>query len=79
MAKNKYNKDCPFTENQVKYIDYKDIKLLRKYMSQYSKIVPRYYTGVNLKYQKALAVAIKRARNMALLPFVRRGRHNVGG
>ena len=78
MAKNKYNKNCPFTEMQVKYIDYKDIKLLRKYMSQYSKIVPRYYTGVNLKYQKALAVAIKRARNMGLLPFVRRGRHHVG-
>lgn len=74
MAKNKYNKNCPFTEAQVKYIDYKDIKLLRKYMSQYCKIVPRYYTGVNLKYQRALAVAIKRARNMALLPFVRQGR-----
>lgn len=78
MAKNKYNKNCPFTEMQVKYIDYKDVKLLRKYMSQYSKIVPRYYTGVNLKYQKALAVAIKRARNMALLPFVRKGRINTG-
>jgi small subunit ribosomal protein S18 len=71
MAKNKYNKPCPFTINDVKYIDYKDIKLLRKYISQYNKIVPRYYTGVNLKFQKALAVAIKRARNMALLPFVK--------
>jgi len=74
MAKNKYNKNCPFTEAQIEYIDYKDIGLLRKYVSQYQKIVPRYYTGVNLKYQKALAVAIKRARNMGLLPFVRRSR-----
>ena len=72
MAKNKYNKPCPFTTDGVKYIDYKDVKLLRKYVSQYSKIVPRYYTGVNLKFQKLLAIAIKRARNMALLPFVRR-------
>ncbi|MBP7058570.1 30S ribosomal protein S18 [Candidatus Gracilibacteria bacterium] len=72
MAKNKYNKSCPFTEAGVKYIDYKDIVLLKKYVSQYNKIVPRYYTGVNLKFQKLLAVAIKRARNMALLPFVRK-------
>lgn len=72
MAKNKYNKPCYFTTNGVDYIDYKDIKLLRQYITQYSKIVPRYYTGTNLKHQKNLAVAIKRARNMALLPFVRR-------
>jgi small subunit ribosomal protein S18 len=71
MAKNKYNKQCPFTANGVKYIDFKDINLLRKYTSQYSKIVPRYYTGVNLKFQKALAVSIKRARFMGLLSFVR--------
>ena len=71
MAKNKYNKPCPFTTNGIKYIDYKDTNLLRKYVSQYNKIVPRYYTGVNLKFQKALAVAIKRARNMALLRFVK--------
>jgi len=69
MAKNKYNKPCPFTEQQVKYIDYKDVKLLRRYVSKYGKIVPRYYTGVSLKYQKALAKAIKRARTMGLLSF----------
>lgn len=72
MAKNKYNKKCPFKENDVKYIDYKDIKLLRRYISQYGKIVPRYYTGVSLKYQKALARAIKRARFMGLLAFTRK-------
>ncbi|HLG25205.1 MAG TPA: 30S ribosomal protein S18 [Candidatus Gracilibacteria bacterium] len=72
MAKNKYNKPCPFTIAGTKYIDYKDIRMLRRYISQYGKIVPRYYTGVSLKYQKALATAIKRARNMALLSFTRK-------
>ncbi len=69
MAKNKYNKPCPFKAQQVKYIDYKDVNLLKRYISKHGKIVPRYYTGVSLKYQKALAVAIKRARIMGLLSF----------
>lgn len=71
MAKNKYNKQCPFTRDGIKYIDYKDAELLRKYVSKYGKIVPRYYTGVSLKYQKMLSTAIKRARHMGLLKFVR--------
>lgn len=71
MAKNKYHKSCPFTKDQIPYIDYKDTALLKKYVSKYGKIVPRYYTGVNLKYQKMLATAIKRARHMAILKFVR--------
>ncbi len=71
MAKNKYNKQCPFTADGVNYIDYKDAGLLRKYVSKYGKIVPRYYTGVSLKYQKMLSQAIKRARQMGLLKFVR--------
>ena len=69
--KNKYNKQCPFTKDNVQYIDYKDAELLRKYVSKYGKIVPRYYTGVALKYQKMLSLAIKRARHMGLLKFVR--------
>lgn len=69
MAKNKYNKPCPFTAQGIKYIDYKDVRLLRRYLSKHGKIVPRYYTGVSLKHQKALAKAIKRARTMGLLSF----------
>ena len=69
MAKNKYNKPCPFTVQGINYIDYKDVKLLRQYISRHGKIVPRYYTGVSLKHQKALARAIKRARTMGLLSF----------
>ncbi len=71
MAKNKYHKRCPFTKTEIKYIDYKDVELLKKYVSKYGKIVPRYYTGVSLRHQKMLANAIKRARHMGLLRFVR--------
>jgi len=60
---------CQLCVNQIKYIDYKNINLLRKYMSQYSKIVPKYYSGNCLKHQKMLSRAVKNARMMALLPF----------
>ena len=63
-------KVCYFTKNHVKYIDYKDAKLLKKYISPSGKITPRRITGTAAKYQKMLAVAIKRARYMALLPYV---------
>lgn len=63
------NTKCPL-EGVV--IDYKDIELLKKYTTKFGKITPRYYTGVSLKNQKKLAIAIKRARMMALLPFVSR-------
>lgn len=71
MAKNKYNKPCFFTINNITYIDYKNVKLLKKYVSQYNKITARYYTGTSLKYQKQLARAVKNARFMALMPYVR--------
>jgi small subunit ribosomal protein S18 len=71
MKKNKYNKKCPFTALGVKYIDYKDVDLLKKYVTKYGKIVPRYYSGVSLKFQKMLAKAVKRAKHMGLLQFVR--------
>jgi len=53
-------------------IDYKNVELLKKYITKFGKITPRYYTGVSLKNQKKLARAIKRARTMALLPFINR-------
>ena len=71
MAKNKYNKPCNFCEKEMKYVDYKNIPLIRKFVSQYGKIVPRYYTGTCLKHQKEVARAVKNARIMALLKFVR--------
>lgn len=51
------------------FIDYKDLATLRGYLSVFGRIVPRYYTGVSLKQQKQLSLAIKRARQMALIPY----------
>lgn len=64
-------KGCPIKASGVDYIDYKNLKLLREYITRYGKIRPSYYSGVSLRYQKRLARAIKRARFMALLPYVR--------
>lgn len=63
-------KSCYFCVNNVNDIDYKDTQLLRRYISSYAKIVPRRRSGVCAKHQRKLARAIKRARVMALLPFV---------
>lgn len=63
-------KVCYFTKNNIKYIDYKDVELLKKYISPNGKITPRRVTGTSAKYQRQLATAIKRARQMALLPYV---------
>ncbi|MBQ9047712.1 MAG: 30S ribosomal protein S18 [Solobacterium sp.] len=63
-------KVCYFTKNNITYIDYKDVELLKKFVSPNGKIIPRRVTGTKAKYQRELAVAIKRARQMALLPYV---------
>ena len=60
-------------------IDYKNVELLKKYITKFGKIVPRYYSGVSLKNQKKLAQAIKRARIMALIPFVKNYDPNFQG
>ena len=66
----KVKKFCRFTQNKVKYIDYKDVKLLQKYVTEQGKIIPKRITGTSSKYQRELSIAIKRARHMALLPYV---------
>jgi small subunit ribosomal protein S18 len=63
-------KTCPFTGDNAQTIDYKDVRLLTKYISERGKIVPSRITSVSGKKQRELAKAIKRARNIALLPFV---------
>ena len=63
-------KVCYFTKNNIAYIDYKDTELLKRFISANGKIIPRRVTGTSAKYQRQLAVAIKRARQMALLPYV---------
>ncbi len=62
---------CYFRANKIEYIDYKDVRLLRRFMTDRGKITPRRITGTSAKYQRKLAIAIKRARIMALVPFVR--------
>ncbi len=63
-------KSCPFQANPDIKIDYKDIELLKRFVSPRGKILPRRITGVSAKYQRKLTRAIKRARNIALLPYV---------
>ena len=66
----KRRKVCYFTSNGITHIDDKDVDLLKKFVSERGKILPRRVTGTSAKYQRKLTVAIKRARHMALLPFV---------
>jgi small subunit ribosomal protein S18 len=63
-------KVCPFSGSQAPKIDYKDVKLLQRYVSERGKIVPSRITAVSAKKQRELAKAIKRARFLALLPYV---------
>jgi ribosomal protein S18 len=63
-------KVCYFTKNKITHIDYKDIELLKRFISANGKIIPRRVTGTSAKYQRKLATAIKRSRQMALLPYV---------
>ena len=63
-------KVCYFTKNKIKTIDYKDVELLKRFISPSGKITSRRATGTSAKYQRMLAVAIKRARHIALLPYV---------
>ena len=65
-------KTCPFSGANAPKIDYKDVKLLQRYISERGKIVPSRITAVSTRKQRLLAVAIKRARFMALLPYVMR-------
>ena len=63
-------KVCAFCSDKVEYIDYKDVNKLRKYITEKGKIVSRRQTGTCAKHQREVTTAIKRARNMALLPYV---------
>ena len=63
-------KTCPFSGENAPKIDYKDVRLLQRYISERGKIVPRRITAVTAKEQRQLAKAIKRARELALLPYV---------
>ena len=69
MAYSKRKKACYFLTNDLKEVDYKDIELLKKFITETGKIVPSRITGTSTKYQRFLSNAIKRARFLALLPY----------
>ena len=66
-TKKKY---CRFKKSGIKYIDDKDGEFLKKFLNEQGKILPRRITGTSLKYQRRVAQAVKRARQIALLPYV---------
>ena len=65
-----HNKYCRFKKMGIRYIDYKDPDFLMRFLNEQGKILPRRITGNSLKFQRRLAVAVKRARQIALLPYV---------
>ncbi|MBP5332946.1 MAG: 30S ribosomal protein S18 [Bacteroidales bacterium] len=67
VRKKKY---CRFKKAGIKYVDYKDPEFLKKFLNEQGKILPRRITGTSLKFQRKVAQAIKRARSIALLPYV---------
>ncbi|MGB5647339.1 30S ribosomal protein S18 [Muriicola sp.] len=67
---NKQKKYCRFKKSGIKYIDYKDPDFLMKLVNEQGKLLPRRLTGTSLKYQRKVAQAVKRARHIALMPYV---------
>ena len=63
-------KYCRFKKYGIKYVDYKDVDFLRKFLNEQGKMLPRRLSGNSLKYQRKVSDAIKKSRQMALLPFV---------
>jgi len=66
-------KGDPLAEAGIRYIDYKDDKSLQRFLSERGKILPARLSGITARHQRQLSVAIKRARYLALLPYVKRG------
>lgn len=67
VVKKKY---CRFKKLRIKYIDYKDSDFLKRFVNEQGKILPKRLTGTSLKYQRKVGTAIKRARHIALMPYV---------
>jgi small subunit ribosomal protein S18 len=66
-------KGDPLAEAGIRYIDYKDEKMLQRFLTERGKILPARLSGITARHQRQLSVAIKRARYLALLPYVKRG------
>jgi small subunit ribosomal protein S18 len=70
LIKARRKRICRFCENRVRYVDYKDPKKLMKFTTDVGKIIPRRTSGTCARHQRQLVKAIKRARHLALIPFV---------
>jgi small subunit ribosomal protein S18 len=66
----KKKKYCRFKKAGIKYVDYKDANFLLKFVNEQGKILPRRLTGTSMKFQRKVAQAVKRARHLALMPYV---------
>jgi small subunit ribosomal protein S18 len=66
-------KGDPLAEAGIRYIDYKDEKMLQRFLTERGKILPARLSGISARHQRQLGVAIKRARYLALLPYIKRG------
>ena len=66
----KKKKYCRFRKARIKFIDYKDPEFLKKFLNEQGKLLPRRITGTSVKFQRKVATAVKRARHLALLPYV---------
>ena len=64
-------KPCPITEAGIRFVDYKDDRLLARFITDYGKILPSRLSGVCARHQRQLATAVKRARYLALVPYIR--------
>ena len=66
----KKDKYCRFKKHKIRYVDYKDAEFLKQFLNEQGKILPRRLTGTSLKYQRKVSKAVKRARHLAILPYV---------
>lgn len=63
-------KQCYFSQHNIKFIDYKDTEILRKFLTPHGRVMGKKRSGISAKYQRQLGIAVKRARFMGLLPYV---------
>ena len=69
-AEKREKKYCRFKKLGIKYVDYKDATFLTKFVNEQGKVLPRRLTGTSLKFQRKVSTAVKRARHLALMPYV---------
>lgn len=77
QRRDRHGKFCRFCQDKIAQIDYKDEKRLQRFVTEQGKIIPRRVTGTCARHQRQLAAAVKRARQIALLPYV--GKHHMHG